>query len=46
MKKHLTNEIKQTLKEMNKTNNIYTLCNLNKYLQILIEKYIKDKKWI
>ena len=44
MKKHLTNEIKHTLKEMNKTNNIYTLFNLNKSLQILIEKYIKNKK--
>ena len=44
MKKQLSIEIRQILKEMNKTNNIYTLCNLNKYLQILIEKYIKDKK--
>ena len=44
MKKHLTNEIKHTLKEMNKTNNIYTLYNLNKELEILINKYINNDK--
>jgi len=46
MKKELTKEIKLVLTEMNKTDNIYTLYNLNKELEILINKYIeiKDKK--
>ena len=44
MKKELTKKTKELLKEMNKTNNIYTLYNLNKELEILINKYINNDK--